>query len=62
LFQDLVLAKGEEAFKEVLGKGKTNDELLPGEEGPIEDSGKALGFLLAMSESLQGNIVPEGYP
>jgi len=39
----LVLAQGEEAFEDILGEREADDELLPGEEWPIEGSGEALG-------------------
>lgn len=42
LLQDLVLAEREEAFEEVLGDGEADDELLPWEERPVEETGEAL--------------------
>ncbi len=40
--EDLVLAQREEPFENVLGKGEADDQLLPREEGTVEESSKAL--------------------
>lgn len=35
----LVLTEGEDSFDEVLGEREADNEVLPGEEGPIEERG-----------------------
>jgi hypothetical protein len=42
VLQDLVLAEREKRFEDILGEREAKDELLPWEEGPIEDARKAL--------------------
>lgn len=43
LLQDAVLAGREEGFEEVLADGEADDELLPGEEGTVEEARETLG-------------------
>ena len=42
VLEDLILAEGEEFFKAVLRDGKPNDELLPREEGSVQEPSQAL--------------------
>lgn len=42
LLQNLVLTEREEALEEILRNRKADDQLLPGEEGPVQESGQAL--------------------
>jgi hypothetical protein len=39
----LILAERKEAFEGILRQRETDDELLPGKQGSVEETGKSLG-------------------
>lgn len=45
LLQNLVLAEREKAFEDILGEGEADDELLPREQGPVQDACKTLQII-----------------
>ena len=42
MLQDLILAKGEEAFEEILPHRETDDQPLPREPRPVQEASKTL--------------------
>lgn len=56
------MAEGKKAFEDILRQRETDDELLPGKQGSVEETGEALEQVGFVRYELSREDLPEGYP